>query len=70
MGTIVSLWRSGRMKRSWTRAQSTEQNYVFLSKVRRQVNRGVGLGVEVPYVYKFYGRQAHIKKLQEIVSKQ
>ena len=30
------------------------------------MNRGVELGVEIPCVYNFYGRQAHIKKLQEI----
>ena len=41
---------------------------VFCEVTGRRVNRGVGLGMEVPCVNKFYGRQAHIKKLQEIVN--
>ena len=45
-------------------------NVVFCEVTGRRVNHGVGLRMEVPCVYKFYGRQAHIKKLQEIVSKQ
>ena len=28
------------------------------------VNRGVGLGVEIPRKYKFYGRQAYVDRLQ------
>ena len=45
-------------------------NVVFCEVTGRRVNHGVELGMEVPCVYKFYGHQAHIKKLQEIVSKQ
>ena len=43
-------------------------NAVFCEATGRRVNCGVGLGMEVSCVYKFYGRQAHIKKLQKIVN--
>ena len=33
-----------------------------------RVNRGVQIGVEVPCVYKLYGRQAYIKRLEELLS--
>ena len=37
-------------------------NVVFCEVTGERVNRGVQLGVEVPCVYKFYGRRSHITK--------
>lgn len=33
----------------------------------RPTNRGVDLGVEVPCVYRFYGRQSHIDRLSQLI---
>ena len=33
----------------------------------RRTNRGVDLGVEVPCVYRFYGRQSHIDRLSQLL---
>lgn len=43
-------------------------NVVFCEVTGERVNRGVQLGVEVPCVYKFYGRRSHITKLKELDS--
>lgn len=32
-----------------------------------RVNRGVGLGLEIPCKYKFYGRQAYVERLQSLL---
>ena len=32
-----------------------------------RVNRGVQLGVEVPCIYRFYGRQAYITRLNHLL---
>ena len=33
-----------------------------------RVNRGVGFGVEVPCIYKFYGQKAYVQRLQLILT--
>ena len=43
-------------------------NVGFCEVTGPRLNRGVGLGVEVPCVYKFYGRQSHVGKLEELLS--
>ena len=32
-----------------------------------QVNQGVGLGLEIPCTYKFYGRQSYLDRLQTLL---
>ena len=32
-----------------------------------RVNRGVGLGLEIPCRYKFYGHQAYVERLQSLL---
>lgn len=32
-----------------------------------RVNRGVGLGLEIPCTYNFYGRQAYLDRLQTLL---
>ena len=41
-----------------------DDNTGFCGITGSRVNRDVGLGVEVPCVYKFYGRAAYIDKLK------
>lgn len=43
-------------------------NVGFCEVTGPRLNRGVGLGVEVPCVYKFYGRQSHVRRLEELLS--
>jgi len=74
----VAIWKDeevvGHVPKALSKITSFFLKYngilVFCEVTGRRVNRGVGLGMEVPCIYKFYGCQAHIKKLQEIVSKQ
>ena len=42
-------------------------NVAFCEVTGERFNCGVQLGVEVPCVYKFYGRQTHVHKLKELV---
>ena len=42
-----------------------EGNVVFCEIAGERLNRGVQLGVEVPCLYKFYGRELHLAKLKE-----
>ena len=42
-------------------------NFVFREVTGKRLNGGVQLGVEVPCVHKYYGRQTHIDKLKELV---
>ena len=68
-------WRSSRAC-----SKVTEQNHIFFLKydsnvvfcevTGRRVNHGVGLGIEVSCVYKFYGCRSHINKLEELLRKQ
>ena len=44
-------------------------NRVICTVTGRRTNRGVGLGVEVPCIYKFTGRKSHIKRLGELNEK-
>ena len=70
----VAIWKDGEVvghvPNSLSKVTSFFLNYdgnvAFCEITGRRVNRGVGLGMEVPCVYKFYGRHAHIKKLQDI----
>ena len=43
-------------------------NVCFCEVTGARLNRGVGLGMEVPCVYKFYGRSAYVKKLKELLT--
>ena len=40
----------------------------FCDVTGSSVNRGVGLGLEFPCNYKFYGRQAYVDRLQTLLS--
>lgn len=42
-------------------------NVGFCKVTGARLNQGVGLGVEVPCVYKFWGRNSHLQKLQELI---
>ena len=42
-------------------------NVGFCNITGPRVNRGVGLGLEVPCVYKFYGKKVYLKKLTELL---
>ena len=46
---------------------SYDGNVGFCEVTGARLNRGVGLGMEVPCVYKFYGIKAHLQKLQELL---
>lgn len=39
----------------------------FCEVTGSRVNRGVGLGLEVPCIYKFYGRQSYLDRLQTLL---
>ena len=39
----------------------------FCEVTSSRVNRGVGLGLEIPCTYKFYGRQAYLDRLQTLL---
>ena len=39
----------------------------FCEVTGSRVNRGVGLGLEIPCTYKFYGRQAYLDRLQTLL---
>ena len=39
----------------------------FCEVTARPTNRGVDLGVEVPCVYRFYGRQSYIDRLSQLL---
>ena len=62
----------GHVPRALTKTTSFflryDGNVVFCEVSGERVNRGVQLGVEVPCIYKFYGRRSHIKKLKELLS--
>ena len=38
----------------------------FCKVTSSRVNRGVGLGLEIPCTYKFYGRQDYLYRLQKL----
>ena len=40
----------------------------FCEVTGSSVNRGFGLGLEIPCKYKFYGRQAYVDRLQTLLS--
>ena len=73
----VAVWKGGEVvghaPKSLSKTMSFFLNYdgnvVFCEVTGPRVNRGVGLGMEVPCVYKFYGRRSHIKKLEDIFSR-
>ena len=39
----------------------------FCEVTGSRVNRGVGLGLEIPCTYKFYGRQVYLDRLQTLL---
>ena len=39
----------------------------FCKVTSSRVNRGVGLGLEIPCTYKFYGHQAYLDRLQTLL---
>ena len=39
----------------------------FCEVTGSRVNRGVGLGLEIPCTYKFYGRQAYLDRLHTLL---
>ena len=39
----------------------------FCKVTGSRVNQGVGLGLEIPCTYKFYGRQAYLDRLQTLL---
>ena len=61
----------GHVPRTLSKATSFflryDSNFVFCEVTGERLNHGVQLGVEVPCVYKYYGRQTHIDKLKELV---
>ena len=73
----VAIWKNGvvvgHVPKLLSRVIAFFLNYygnvAFCEVTERRVNRGAGLGIEVPCVYKFYGCQVHVKKLQELLSK-
>ena len=44
-----------------------DENIVSCEITGQCINRGAGLGIEVPCVYKFRGRGTHITRLQEFL---
>ena len=42
-------------------------NVGFCEVTGPRLNRAVGLGVEVPCLYKFYGRQSHVRRLERLL---
>ena len=73
----VAIWKDGEVvghvPRSLNKVTSFFLNYdgnvAFREVTGRRVNRRVGFGMEVPCVYRFYGRLAHIEILQELLNK-
>ena len=43
-------------------------NKAFAEVTGRYLNRGAGYGLEVPCLYRFYGPEAYIRILQELLS--
>lgn len=44
-----------------------ECNQGFVEVTGNRVNRGAGYGVEVPCIYRLYGPEAYIERIQEVV---
>ena len=71
----VAIWKDGevvgQVPMSLSKITSYFLNYdskvVFCEFTGRNVNRGVGLGIEVPCVCKFYGCPSYINKLNELL---
>ena len=71
----VAVWKDGevvgQVPMSLSKITSYFLNYdskvVFCEITGRNVNRGDGLGIEVPWVCKFYGRPSYINKLDELL---
>ena len=64
---------SKRVELAWNDPKVTsfflryDGNLVFCEVTGKRLNGGVQLGVEVPCVHKYYGRQTHIDKLKKLV---
>jgi len=43
-------------------------NVAFCEVTGERCNRGAGFGVEIPCVFKFYGRRMHVVKLKELLT--
>ena len=42
-------------------------NKAFARVTGSKINRGAGYGLEIPYVYEFYGPRPYIDKLREVI---
>ena len=74
----VAIWKDGEvvghvpisLNKVTSFFLNNDGNVAFCEVTGRRVNCGVGLGMEVPCVYRFHGCLAHIKKLQELLKKE
>ena len=47
---------------------NNDVDVAFYEITGERCNRGYGCGLEIPCVFKFYGRQLHVVKLKELLT--